>query len=250
MNRSVLDPADRFRVQHKLDRNETLVWVGRPVPTFRYRGWIGTVLFAVPWCAITGTFVVGVLIPAWMGKPVDGEAWGIWPKLGLTAFLTPFILIGIGTLFSPLWHKLSQQGQLYAVTDKRSFVIGRFFTKSWRGSEMFEPDRADRRKQKDDRIVITVRNVHVSAEYKAAVVERLADRRSQNIDKRHQGQNGTVRFRADIVGKTRIYEKLEHSVQHQCSADCKCRIFQNCFSLSCHSIFSFQSLSPAGSRPS
>ena len=145
MNRSVLDPADRFRVQHKLDRNETLVWVGRPVPTFRYRGWIGTVIFAVPWCAITGTFVVGVLIPAWMGKPVDGEAWGIWPKLGLTAFLTPFILIGIGTLFSPLWHKLSQQGQLYAVTDKRSFVIGRFFTKSWRGSEMFEPDRADHR---------------------------------------------------------------------------------------------------------
>ena len=145
MQRTVLDAADRFRVQHKLDRNETLVWVGRPVPTFRYRGWIGTVIFAVPWCAITGTFVVGVLIPAWMGKPVDGEAWGIWPKLGLTAFLTPFILIGIGTLFSPLWHKLSQQGQLYAVTDKRSFVIGRFFTKSWRGSEMFEPDRADHR---------------------------------------------------------------------------------------------------------
>ena len=145
MNRTVLSPDDRFRVQRKLDRNETLVWVGRPVPTYRYRGWIGTVLFAIPWCAITGTFVGGVLIPAWMGKPVDGEAWGIWPKLGLTAFLTPFILIGIGTLFSPLWHKLDQKGRLYAVTDKRAFVIGRFFTKSWRGSEMFEPDRADHR---------------------------------------------------------------------------------------------------------
>ncbi len=145
MQRTVLDPADRFRVQHKLDRNETLVWVGRPVPTFRYRGWIGTVLFAVPWCAITGTFVVGVLIPAWMGKPVDGEAWGIWPKLGLTAFLTPFILIGIGTLFSPLWHKLDQKGRLYAVTDKRALSIGRLFNKSWRASEMFEPDRADHR---------------------------------------------------------------------------------------------------------
>ena len=96
MQRTVLDASDRFRVQRKLDRNETLVWVGRPVPTYRYRGWIGTVLFAIPWCAITGTFVGGVLIPAWMGKPVDGEAWGIWPKLGLTAFLTPFILIGIG----------------------------------------------------------------------------------------------------------------------------------------------------------
>ena len=140
-----LDPADRFRVQSKLDNNETLVWVGRPVPTFRYRGWIGTVLFGIPWCAITGTFVGGVLVPAWMGKPVDGEAWSIWPKLGLTAFLTPFILVGIGTLFSPLWHKLSQQGQLFAVTDKRALSIGRFFAKSWRASEMFEPDRADHR---------------------------------------------------------------------------------------------------------
>ena len=145
MQRTVLDPADRFRVQHKLDRNETLVWVGRPVPTFRYRGWIGTVLFAIPWCAITGTFVVGVLIPAWMGKPVDGEAWGIWPKLGLTAFLTPFVAVGIGTLFSPLWHKLDQKGRLYAVTDKRALSIGRLFTMSWRASEMFEPDRADHR---------------------------------------------------------------------------------------------------------
>ena len=145
MQRTVLDAADRFRVQRKLDRNETLVWVGRPVPTFRYRGWIGTVIFAVPWCAITGTFVGGVLIPAWMGKPVDGEAWGIWPKLGLTAFLTPFILIGIGTLFSPLWHKLDQKGRLYAVTDKRALSIGRLFSKSWRGAEMFEPDRADHR---------------------------------------------------------------------------------------------------------
>ena len=145
MQRTVLDAADRFRVQRKLDRNETLVWVGRPVPTFRYRGWIGTVIFAVPWCAITGTFVGGVLIPAWMGKPVDGEAWGIWPKLGLTAFLTPFILIGIGTLFSPLWHKLDQKGRLYAVTDKRALSIGRLFSKSWRGAEMFVPDRADHR---------------------------------------------------------------------------------------------------------
>ncbi len=135
----------RLRAESKLDRNETLVWLGRPVPTFRYRGWIGTVFFGIPWCAITGFFVFGVLVPAWMGKEVDGQPWGLWPKLGLTAFLTPFVAVGIGTLFSPLWHKLSQAGQLFAVTDKRALVVGRFATKSWRASEMFPPDRADHR---------------------------------------------------------------------------------------------------------
>ena len=147
MNRSVLDPADRFRVQHKLDRNETLVWVGRPVPTFRYRGWIGTVLFAVPWCAITGTLVSVALVPMWTGvaQAEGGGPVGLWTKLGLTAFMLPFVAVGIGTLFSPLWHKLDQKGRLYAVTDKRALSIGRLFTRSWRASEMFEPDRADHR---------------------------------------------------------------------------------------------------------
>ena len=35
MNRQfrTIDPTDRLRVESKLDRNETLVWFGRPVPT-------------------------------------------------------------------------------------------------------------------------------------------------------------------------------------------------------------------------
>ena len=57
MNIPLPSPSDRFRVQSKLDRNETLVWVGRPVPTSRYRGWIGIVLFGALWSALV--FAVG-----------------------------------------------------------------------------------------------------------------------------------------------------------------------------------------------
>ena len=32
-------PQDRYRVQAKLARDEKIVWLGRPVPTFRYKGW-------------------------------------------------------------------------------------------------------------------------------------------------------------------------------------------------------------------
>lgn len=140
-----IDPGDQLRLQAKLDRNETLVWLGRPVPTFRYRGWFGTVLCSIPWCAVTGVFVSAVLVPAWMGEDSAWGPLGLWAKLGLTAFLSPFVAIGIGMLFSPLWHKLSQAGTLYAVTDRRALLAGRFSIKSWRASQMFEPDRADHR---------------------------------------------------------------------------------------------------------
>ena len=149
MNRQfrTIDPTDRLRVESKLDRNETLVWFGRPVPTFRYRGWIGPVIFGIPWSAFSVLIVFKAIIPMWMGlaKSEDGGPIGLWTKIGLTAFMMMFVVIGIGMLFSPLWHKLDQMGRLYAVTDKRALSIGRVFTQSWRGSEMFEPDRADHR---------------------------------------------------------------------------------------------------------
>ena len=39
VNTSAPTPQDRYRVQAKLARDEQIVWLGRPVPSFRYQGW-------------------------------------------------------------------------------------------------------------------------------------------------------------------------------------------------------------------
>ena len=144
MQRTVLDPSDRFRVQSKLDRNETLVWVGRPVPTSRYRGWIGIVLFGALWSALVfavgGTTIHGLWFSDGTreitvnGTKTTYGALSVWARIGLTAF------------FAPLWHRLWQSGLIYAVTDSRALRIGRVACKSWRACEILPRiDRADRR---------------------------------------------------------------------------------------------------------
>ena len=50
--------------------------------------------------------------------------------------LTPFIAIGIGLAFAPLWKYLLMKGRVYAVTTKRTMIVGRIRTQSWRASEM------------------------------------------------------------------------------------------------------------------
>ena len=156
MQRTVLDPSDRFRVQSKLDRNETLVWVGRPVPTSRYRDWIGIVLFGALWFALVfavgGTTIHGLWFSDGTGEiTVNGTkttygALSVWARIGLTAFFVPFFAIGVGTVGSPLWYRLWQSGLIHAVTDSRALRIGRVACKSWRACEILPRiDRADRR---------------------------------------------------------------------------------------------------------
>ena len=151
-----LDPTERFRVPSKLDRNETLVWVGRPVPTSRYRDWIGIVLFGALWFALVfavgGTTIHGLWFSDGTGEiTVNGTkttygALSVWARIGLTAFFVPFFAIGVGTVGSPLWYRLWQSGLIYAVTDSRALRIGRVACKSWRACEILPRiDRADRR---------------------------------------------------------------------------------------------------------
>ena len=144
MNIPLPSPSDRFRVQSKLDRNETLVWVGRPVPTSRYRGWIGIVLFGALWSALV--FSDGTREITVNGTKTTYGALSVWARIGLTAFFVPFFAIGVGTVGSPLWHRLWQSGLIYAVTDSRALRIGRVVCKSWRACELLpRTDRADRR---------------------------------------------------------------------------------------------------------
>jgi hypothetical protein len=63
----------------------------------------------------------------------------------MCAFFVPFVTIGIGMLFAPLWKFIAMTGQTYAVTTKRAMIIGRIRTKSWRAPEISFIDRCDRR---------------------------------------------------------------------------------------------------------
>ncbi len=143
------------KLNKKLDLNEQIVWVGKPKPYVWKRGMAFILIFGAFWCSIVSVFVGGMILPMWFGDPagtitINGckttyGAISIWKKLGMTAFFIPFVAVGLGTLFSPLWTYLHSTGLVYAVTTKRAMKKGRFFTKSWRKHELDIPDRADKR---------------------------------------------------------------------------------------------------------
>ncbi len=151
----MLDPAETTKLQQKLDLNEKLIWAGRPKPWAFTKTSVGMIFFGLFWCAILsvvgGVFMYG----CWFDDPANpamtndgGEAMSQLPllaKLGMTAFFIPFVVIGLGTLFNPLWTRIWSSKLLYAVTDKRAIRKGRLFTKSWRAAEIYKPDRVDKR---------------------------------------------------------------------------------------------------------
>ncbi len=147
---------DYERVQKKLDLNETLVWVGRPKPIAFTRHTVTLMLFGIPWCTIVSMVGGAFMLSFWFAAP-DSKVTvnevettvaevSIWFKLGMTAFFIPFVVIGLGTLFAPLWNKLVMSWTIYAVTTKRAMHVGRWFTTSWRAKDLWrEPDRIDKR---------------------------------------------------------------------------------------------------------
>lgn len=151
----MLPPEETQRLQNKLDLNEQLLWSGKPIPRAFSKSSIAAMIFGIPWCAITSIVGGAFLSSVIFGDPNDpvtvngtkttiGEV-SIWFKLGMCAFFVPFVTIGIGMLFAPLWKFIIMTGQTYAVTTKRALIMGRIRTKSWRAPEISFIDRCDRR---------------------------------------------------------------------------------------------------------
>ena len=156
----MLTSDETQRLQNKLDLNEQLLWCAKPIPRAFTKSTIGAMIFGIPWCAITSVVGGAFLSSVIFGDPndpvtINGSettvgAVSILFKVGMCAFFVPFITIGIGMLFAPLWKFLSMTGQIYAVTTKRAMCIGRIITKSWRAPEITYIDRCDRRNNTGD----------------------------------------------------------------------------------------------------
>ena len=101
----------------ELDPGERLLWSG--VPSAR-----GTAVSALPLTFMgilfTGfaAFWIASAASATSSFSGDGFPGAIFPLFGV-----PFLLIGLGMLFGPLWAYRGAKSTVYAVTDKRVMVI-------------------------------------------------------------------------------------------------------------------------------
>ena len=156
----MLTSEETQRLQNKLDLNEQLIWAAKPIPRAFSKSSIAAMIFGIPWSAITAVVAGAFLNSMFFGDPNDpvtvngtkttmGEV-SILFKIGMCAFFVPFVTIGIGMLFAPLWKFIIMTGQTYAVTTKRALIMGRIRTKSWRAPEISFIDRCDRRNHTGD----------------------------------------------------------------------------------------------------
>ena len=144
----LLDPAERIRVGARLEPDETIVWLGRPVPTMRFKDWAGKVFPGVAIGLLVGLFLWQVVVPIWTGAgggmrfggetATDWAKKGIGAKVGVTLFALPFVAAVVGLVGSPLWHRMLESRRLYLVTNRRAHRIGRFLSKTWRPDEFDE----------------------------------------------------------------------------------------------------------------
>ena len=141
--------ALRRRVEARLDRNERLLWAGRPLRAGWLRGTLPLFFFGLAWSALVGFAVWKGVVPLWTGEGAGAAPSGLG-RWGETLFFVPFVAVGIGLVLSPVWAWLSVRARIYAVTDRRAMVLGRASVRSWRASELFGPDRADHRNGRTD----------------------------------------------------------------------------------------------------
>ena len=144
----MIDPRLRARVERKLDLNERLVWAGKPVPWAFSRQTLAAMLFGIPWSFITAMVMSGFIYGLFFAE--DGREEPLPLIIGICIFFVPFVSIGVCMLGAPLWTRLRTPHWVYAVTNKRALIIGRFRTRDWRASELRFVDRADHRNGRSD----------------------------------------------------------------------------------------------------
>ena len=144
----MVDPELQARVERKLDLNERLVWAGKPVPWAFSRQTLAAMLFGIPWSFITAMVMSGFIYGLFFAE--DGREEPLPLIIGICIFFVPFVSIGVCMLGVPLWTRLRTPHWVYAVTDKRALIIGRFRTRDWRAAELGFIDRADHRNGRSD----------------------------------------------------------------------------------------------------
>jgi len=112
----------QFVVQSELQSGESLQWTGTADPARAAISALPASLFGLPFAGfalfwMTAAYRGSHAISKSSTNPIGG-VFSFFPLFGL-----PFLLIGLGVVFSPLLAYLKAQKTAYAVTDKRVLVI-------------------------------------------------------------------------------------------------------------------------------
>ncbi len=102
-------------IQSELEPLERLLWSGRPDPKRMARSGLAYVGFAVPFTAFALFWISGA---AGFKIPNFNEPWDFFPLFGI-----PFLLVGLGMFFSPVWLLLKAYRTAYGITDKRILIV-------------------------------------------------------------------------------------------------------------------------------
>lgn len=138
------------RQKSHLPLNESVLWCGKDHAKVWNRSVVPPMLLAIPWCAITSLSICQVLVPKWMNaissnSVQTSQQHQLLQLIGVTIFMIPFVCVGIGFLFAPLWRWIALRKRVWVVTDKAVYRFGAFSHRSWRRMEISDKiDRVDK----------------------------------------------------------------------------------------------------------
>src|SRR5262249_33218360 len=135
---------DRYQAEQtitrQLDPGEGLLWSGAPSPGRMALSALPSMVFGVPFTAFS-VFWITMAHSMMSHSPMPGPA-NLFPLFG-----TPFLLVGLGMLPSPLWAYLGAGRVQYAVTNKRAIIVSGLLStsvKSFVHSEIHDVQRVER----------------------------------------------------------------------------------------------------------
>ncbi len=102
-------------IKNELNKDEKILWVGKPNPKSTIIASLGMVLFAIPWTCFAIFWIYGAAgfsMPKWDGPQ------SLFPLFGI-----PFVLIGLGMLSAPYWIMRSASRSGYMITNSRVIIF-------------------------------------------------------------------------------------------------------------------------------
>ena len=134
-----LPPETQTAVNAELAPGERVVWSGQPIAGRLARKGLLLSLFAIPFAGFAVFWMVGAgaTTSHFTGSDLGPVSWvaRLFPLFGL-----PFLCVGLGMFFSPLWLLRRAKRTVYLVTDRRAIILAPAI---WRGVMVrsFMPDR-------------------------------------------------------------------------------------------------------------
>ena len=130
------------KVNREIESGERIEWIDMPVPRFFTPVSTGAFLFAIPWTAFAIFWIYGA--SGFKLPDFNEGGFSFFPL-----FDVPFVVIGLGMLFSPLWAYRKAFKTVYVITNKRAIT----FDEGWSSTiRSYPPEKLQEiyRKEKRD----------------------------------------------------------------------------------------------------